>query len=45
MTKNSTLALHNGKTEQTLQAGQAHKFKAKAGERYRIVKRQGGDEQ
>ena len=41
----TTLALHNCKTEQTLQAGQAHKFKVKAGERYRIVKRQGGDEQ
>ena len=41
----TTLALHNCKTEQTLQTGQAHEFKVKAGERYRIVKRQGGDEQ
>ena len=39
------LVLHTGRTTQTLQAGQPHKFKAKAGEHYRIVKRQGDVEQ
>jgi hypothetical protein len=45
-TKNlQTLAVHNGTTSQPLQVGQTYKFKAKAGERYRIVKRDGDAEQ
>ena len=39
------LVLHNGQTAQPLLAGQQNKFKAKAGERYRVLKRQGADEQ
>jgi hypothetical protein len=39
-----TLVLHNGDSAQPLQAGHAHKFKAKAGEHYRVLKRQAGEE-
>ena len=42
---NQTLALQNGKDSQPIKAGQLNKFKAKAGEHYRIVKRKGEEEQ
>ena len=41
-TQPPSLVLHNGQTAQPLQAGQAHKVKAKAGERYRVLERQAG---
>jgi len=44
-TAHETLVLHTGKDAQPLKPGQSHTFKAKAGERYRIVKRKGDDEQ
>jgi hypothetical protein len=44
-TKNTTLALLNGKTAQPVTAGQSNAFKVKLGEHYRIVKVSDGAEQ
>ena len=45
MNTQDTLSLHTGRATLTLQPGQTHIVRARAGERYRVVKRKGETEQ
>ena len=45
MSDEISLVLHTGKVALELQPGQLHALKAKAGDRYRVVKAQGEEEQ